>query len=333
MNETDYISIHTGGDLEVDVLKPAQSRIFASLSRFSLAVTPSPKSRYSTVKDIRFPLKILPSRHPPASSQGIQSRIFASLSRFSLAVSPKSRYSQGYSPPSPGSPSPSPPAPGQGTAKDIRLPIQILLRRHPQPQVKVQSRIFAFLSRFSLAVTPSPKARYTVKDIRLPLQVRPRRHPQPLVKVQSRIFASLSRFFLAVTRSPQVQVVKDIRLPLQVLPRHHAQPQVKVQSRAFASLSRFSLAVTPSPKSRYSQGYPPPSPGSLSPSPPWMKELKGIIHGGEGAFLRCPVSNSVQFSLRNEGSTENMCVRGEITTHLLNTFLDLLSHLSKGPNS
>ncbi len=45
---------------------------------------------------------------------------------------------------------------------------------------------------------------------------------------------------------------------------------------------------------------------------PWMKELKGIIHGGEGAFLRCPVSNSVQFSLRNEGSTEYMCVRGEI---------------------
>jgi hypothetical protein len=35
--------------------------------------------------------------------------------------------------------------------------------------------------------------------------------------------------------------------------------------------------------------------------------------GGEGAFLRCPVSNSVQFSLRNEGSTEYMCVRGEIT--------------------
>ncbi len=48
---------------------------------------------------------------------------------------------------------------------------------------------------------------------------------------------------------------------------------------------------------------------------PWMKELKRIIHGGEGAFLRCPcpVSNSVQFSLRNEGSTEYMCVRGEIT--------------------
>jgi hypothetical protein len=46
---------------------------------------------------------------------------------------------------------------------------------------------------------------------------------------------------------------------------------------------------------------------------PWMKELKRIIHGGEGAFLRCPVSNSVQFSLRDEGSTEYMCVRGEIT--------------------
>jgi hypothetical protein len=45
----------------------------------------------------------------------------------------------------------------------------------------------------------------------------------------------------------------------------------------------------------------------------WMKELNGIIHEGEGAFLRCPVSNSVQFSLRNEGSTEYMCVRGEIT--------------------
>ncbi len=46
---------------------------------------------------------------------------------------------------------------------------------------------------------------------------------------------------------------------------------------------------------------------------PWMKELKGIIHRGEGAFLRCPVSTSVQFSLRDEGSTEYMCVRGKIT--------------------
>jgi hypothetical protein len=44
-----------------------------------------------------------------------------------------------------------------------------------------------------------------------------------------------------------------------------------------------------------------------------MKELKGIIHRGEGAFLRCPVSTSVQFSLRDEGSTEYMCVRGKIT--------------------
>ena len=36
----------------------------------------------------------------------------------------------------------------------------------------------------------------------------------------------------------------------------------------------------------------------------WMKEEKGIIHRGRGAYLRCPVSNSVQFSLRNEGSSE-----------------------------
>jgi hypothetical protein len=38
-----------------------------------------------------------------------------------------------------------------------------------------------------------------------------------------------------------------------------------------------------------------------------MKELKGIIHGGEGAFLRCPVSTSVQFSkefiIKMEGNT------------------------------
>jgi hypothetical protein len=46
---------------------------------------------------------------------------------------------------------------------------------------------------------------------------------------------------------------------------------------------------------------------------PWMKELKRIIHWGEGALLRCPVSTSVQFSLRNEGSTEYICVRGKIT--------------------
>jgi hypothetical protein len=32
-----------------------------------------------------------------------------------------------------------------------------------------------------------------------------------------------------------------------------------------------------------------------------------------GHDLRCPVSTAVQFSLRDEGSTEYMCVRGEIT--------------------
>jgi hypothetical protein len=42
--------------------------------------------------------------------------------------------------------------------------------------------------------------------------------------------------------------------------------------------------------------------------PSWMKEEKGIIHRGEGAHLRCPVSTTVQFSLRNEGSSEYMCL-------------------------
>jgi hypothetical protein len=41
---------------------------------------------------------------------------------------------------------------------------------------------------------------------------------------------------------------------------------------------------------------------------PWMKEEKGIRHRGEGAYLRCPVSTSVQFSLRDEGSSEYICV-------------------------
>ncbi len=45
----------------------------------------------------------------------------------------------------------------------------------------------------------------------------------------------------------------------------------------------------------------------------WMKEEKGIIHQGWGAHLRCPVCTSVQFSLPNKGSTEYMCVRGEIS--------------------
>ncbi len=35
-----------------------------------------------------------------------------------------------------------------------------------------------------------------------------------------------------------------------------------------------------------------------------MKEVIGIRHGGGGANLRCPVSTSVHFSLRNEGSSE-----------------------------
>ncbi len=56
---------------------------------------------------------------------------------------------------------------------------------------------------------------------------------------------------------------------------------------------------------------------NISESPPsgkhdllssWMKEEKGIRHRGEGANLRCPVSTSVQFSLRDEGSSENICV-------------------------
>jgi hypothetical protein len=37
---------------------------------------------------------------------------------------------------------------------------------------------------------------------------------------------------------------------------------------------------------------------------PWMKEVKGIRHGGRGAYLRCPVFTTVQFSLREEGSSE-----------------------------
>ena len=36
----------------------------------------------------------------------------------------------------------------------------------------------------------------------------------------------------------------------------------------------------------------------------WMKEVKGIRHGGGGAYLRCPVFTTVQFSLRDEGSSE-----------------------------
>ncbi len=39
-----------------------------------------------------------------------------------------------------------------------------------------------------------------------------------------------------------------------------------------------------------------------------MKEVKGIRHGGGGAYLRCPVFTTVQFSLRDEGSSEYICV-------------------------
>jgi hypothetical protein len=46
-----------------------------------------------------------------------------------------------------------------------------------------------------------------------------------------------------------------------------------------------------------------------------MKEEKGIIHGGWGAHrahLRCPVSVSLQFSLRDEGSSEYIRLWGGI---------------------
>jgi hypothetical protein len=40
---------------------------------------------------------------------------------------------------------------------------------------------------------------------------------------------------------------------------------------------------------------------------------KDNTSGGGGLPTPCPVSTSVQFSLRDEGSTEYMCVRGKIT--------------------
>jgi hypothetical protein len=57
---------------------------------------------------------------------------------------------------------------------------------------------------------------------------------------------------------------------------------------------------------------------------PWMKEEKGIIHRGGGAYLRCPVSNSVQFSLRNEGSSEyiRLCEGRESLCPNFQTFQD-----------
>ncbi len=41
-----------------------------------------------------------------------------------------------------------------------------------------------------------------------------------------------------------------------------------------------------------------------------MKEVRDNT-SRRGAYLRCPVSTTVHFSLRNEGSSEYMCVKGE----------------------
>jgi hypothetical protein len=57
---------------------------------------------------------------------------------------------------------------------------------------------------------------------------------------------------------------------------------------------------------------------------PWMKEVKGIRHRGRGAYLRCPVFTTVQFSLRNEGSSEYICLceGREILSPYFQTFQD-----------
>ncbi len=54
----------------------------------------------------------------------------------------------------------------------------------------------------------------------------------------------------------------------------------------------------------------------------WRK--KGIIHRGEGAYLRCPVFTSVHFSLRNEGSSEyiHLCEGRESLSPNFQTFQD-----------
>ncbi len=54
----------------------------------------------------------------------------------------------------------------------------------------------------------------------------------------------------------------------------------------------------------------------------WRK--KGIIHRGEGAYLRCPVFTSVHFSLRNEGSSEyiRLCEGRESLSPNFQTFQD-----------
>jgi hypothetical protein len=57
---------------------------------------------------------------------------------------------------------------------------------------------------------------------------------------------------------------------------------------------------------------------------PWMKEVKGIRHRGRGVYLRCPVFTTVQFSLRNEGSSEYICLceGREILSPNFQTFQD-----------
>jgi hypothetical protein len=57
---------------------------------------------------------------------------------------------------------------------------------------------------------------------------------------------------------------------------------------------------------------------------PWMKEVKGIRHRGRGVYLRCPVFTTVQFSLRDEGSSEYICLceGREILSPNFQTFQD-----------
>jgi hypothetical protein len=56
----------------------------------------------------------------------------------------------------------------------------------------------------------------------------------------------------------------------------------------------------------------------------WMKEVKGIRHRGRGVYLRWPVFTTVQFSLRNEGSSEYICLceEREILSPNFQTFQD-----------
>jgi hypothetical protein len=42
-----------------------------------------------------------------------------------------------------------------------------------------------------------------------------------------------------------------------------------------------------------------------------MKEVRDNTSRKGGLYLRCPVSASVHFSLRDEGSSGYMCVKGE----------------------